>query len=57
MATLDRFIHHAALFNIDGPSWRDRECRQMLNNQPVTDEKAAPRSPRAKRTKEGPSNG
>lgn len=34
MATLDRFVHHAALFNIDGLSWRDRECREMLINQP-----------------------
>lgn len=53
MATLDRFIHHAALFHIDGPSWRDRECRQMLINQPQqADERAAPRAQRAKRTKE-----
>jgi DNA replication protein DnaC len=56
MATLDRFIHHAALFHIDGPSWRDRECRQMLINQPQSEgnkgDKPAPRAPRAKRTKE-----
>lgn len=53
MATLDRFVHHAALFNIEGPSWRDRECRQMLINQPQAEEKAAPRTQRAKRKKEG----
>jgi DNA replication protein DnaC len=50
MATLDRFVHHAALFNIDGPSWRDRECRQMEINQPKTVE--TPAQP-AKRTKKG----
>ena len=53
MATLDRFVHHAALFNIEGPSWRDRECRQMLINQPQAEEKTPPRTQRAKRTKEG----
>lgn len=44
MATLDRFVHHAALFNIDGPSWRDRECRLMEINQPQIEEKAPPKT-------------
>lgn len=51
MATLDRFVHHAALFNIEGPSWRDRECRQMLINQPRAEETTAQRTSRGKRTK------
>lgn len=34
MAILDRFVHHAALFNITGPSYRDHESRQMELNQP-----------------------
>lgn len=28
MATLDRFVHHATLFQIDGPSWREHQSRQ-----------------------------
>ena len=54
MATLDRFVHHAALFNIEGPSWRDRECRQMLINQPspAADSASPPRAQRARRAKE-----
>ena len=34
MATLDRFVHHAALFHIDGPSYRSHQSQQMSLNQP-----------------------
>jgi DNA replication protein DnaC len=34
MATLDRFVHHAALFHIDGPSWREHQSRLLPFNAP-----------------------
>jgi DNA replication protein DnaC len=34
MAALDRFVHHAVLFHLDGPSYRDHQCKQMELNRP-----------------------
>lgn len=53
MAVLDRFVHHAALFNIVGPSWRDRECRQMEINQAQTEKTSTQPTKRTKRAGTG----
>lgn len=42
MATLDRFVHHATLFQLDGPSWREHQSRQK-NVAPVA--QPAPQPP------------
>lgn len=41
MAALDRFVHHAVLFHLDGPSYRDHQCKQMDLNKPRAAEKPA----------------
>jgi DNA replication protein DnaC len=35
MAVLDRFVHHAALVNIDGPSYREHQSRKMNQLRPA----------------------